>query len=576
MGQRKSFSDRAAYLLLGFICILSCCNRTALAEAAVSTPKVWLEDSLHRVFPGTLPVARSEMELLSARNATVAFQAIVRNEEPTRLRVVCSATGTDNLSIVIRRVGYVPMPHRDTDIPMNLAENGGPLPGMVPDPLFPEHVVSAGPAESDAFWITVKVPASTMSGVHDITVHLSTEGDAKHPSQLLGDLTVHLNVKPLTLRPRHDFPFTQWWSADAIYDAYHTTPFSETWWKYAQLYVQDMVDHGANMINVPLLQDRREIVKRPSQLLKVVEVSPGKYSFDFNDVHRFIAMARSAGMQYFEFSHLWLYFNAADPVHVYEQKNGEYVLLWPTKTSGTTGVYRNFLAQMFPAMHEFLKQEHLADDQVIFHVSDEPFEGDAIENYRKDRALLREIAPWVRTMDALSDVRFGKEHITDIPVPIMNAAQNYIDAGLDYWTYNCTGPRGAYPNRFFDTPLPTLRMTGWLLYRLQAKGFLHWGYNYWYKMDTQQLEDTFTEAAGGAWPGIAYGDPFVVYPGPDGPIDSLRWEVFAQSLQDYTLLQTAGVKPDSALLSEMHSYTQYPRDAAWIQEKVKEVLNGAR
>jgi hypothetical protein len=119
-------------------------------------------------------------------------------------------------------------------------------------------------------------------------------------------------------------------------------------------------------------------------------------------------------------------------------------------------------------------------------------------------------------------------------------------------------------------------MTGWLLYRLHAKGFLHWGYNYWYKMDTQQLEDTFTEATGGAWPGIAYGDPFVVYPGPDGPIDSLRWEVFAQSLQDYTLLQSAGVKPESALLADMHSYTQYPRDAAWIQEKIKEVLNGAR
>jgi len=50
----------------------------------------------------------------------------------------------------------------------------------------------------------------------------------------------------------------------------------------------------------------------------------------------------------------------------------------------------------------------------------------------------------------------------------------------------------------------------------------------------------------------------------------LRWEVFALSLQDYALLQTAGVKPDSALLSDMHSYTQYPRDAEWIQEKVNE------
>ena len=35
----------------------------------------------------------------------------------------------------------------------------------------------------------------------------------------------------------------------------------------------------------------------------------------------------------------------------------------------------------------------------------------------------------------------------------------------------------------------------------------------------------------------------MIYPGKDGPIDSLRWEVFAESLQDYAILQTAAIDP---------------------------------
>jgi len=93
---------------------------------------------------------------------------------------------------------------------------------------------------------------------------------------------------------------------------------------------------------------------------------------------------------------------------------------------------------------------------------------------------------------------------------------------------------------------------------------LHWGYNYWHKSQTRQLIDPFTEQAGMAWPGWAYGDPFVVYPGPDGPIDSLRWEVFAESLQDYALLQSLGVSRDDARLAGLNDYDDFPKSVEWI------------
>jgi len=229
-----------------------------------------------------------------------------------------------------------------------------------------------------------------------------------------------------------------------------------------------MTAHGSNVIAVPVFQTRREVVARPAQLLKVTEVSPGKYNFDFSDVRRFIDMSKHTGMEYFEFLHMWLYWGVREPIHVYQQQGGEYKLLWPTATPPTTGVYRNFLEQYLPALRNFLDEEHLPPDRTFFHVSDEP-PGETLENYKRARALLKELAPWMKVMDALSDVQYGKQHITDIPVVILESAQNYIDAGIPHWVYYCTEPRDDYFNRFYDTPLATIRLSGFLFYHLGWK-----------------------------------------------------------------------------------------------------------
>ncbi len=74
-------------------------------------------------------------------------------------------------------------------------------------------------------------------------------------------------------------------------------------------------------------------------------------------------------------------------------------------------------------------------------------------------------------------------------------------------------------------------------------------------------------------PGSPPGDFFVVYPGPDGkPMDSIRWEVFAESLQDYAMLQTAGIKPDDPMLADIKDYADFPKSEAWIQDRLKAIL----
>ena len=528
----------------------------------------WLESSLKRVYPKSEPGSSEPLTIIAPRNGQVSFQACLRNDRPWELKPTCTVTGADDLQIQVRRVGYVPMEHVTSDTDASELEGGDFIPGFVPDPLFPENSAVVGPYENLSFWITIKVSADAKPGPRVLNVHWDfMDGKQK------ADLTANLTISKFVVKPRHDFPVTNWWRSEAIWDWYKTGMFEDPkHWEITRNYIQDMVDHGQDTIYVPIFFMRRETFKRPAQLLKVHEVSPGKYEFDFSDVSKFLKMAKECGAEYFEWSHLWIYWGVENPVRVYEWVDGKAVMLWPPDTDGHGEIYHNFLRQFLPEFHKFLIKEGVLDKS-FFHLSDEPGGGQHLINYKKAKTFLKETAPWMKVMDALSDIEYGRQGLTDMPIPIISAAQPYIDEKIPHWVYFCCAPRGAYLQRLLDTPLPKIRMSGWLFYRLGAKGFLHWGYNYWHAMEQEKLGDPFHDQCNGDWPGIPPGDPFEVYPGADGkPIDSIRWEVWAESLQDYAILQTAGIKPDDPMLADIKTYANFPKNEKWIDTTVRAIL----
>jgi hypothetical protein len=288
-------------------------------------------------------------------------------------------------------------------------------------------------------------------------------------------------------------------------------------------------------------------------------------------VQRWISAAKRHGITRFEWTHLFTQWGAQHAIRIYEGRAETGALLWPPETGATDAPYREFLSQFLPQFEHFLSAEGLAECS-FFHLSDEPHGAEHLANYREARDLLSELAPWMQVMDALSEISFAQAGLTDVPIPIIATAPDFVRAGLPAWVYFCCGPRGQYLNRLLDTPLVKVRMSGWLFYRNQARGFLHWGYNYWYKRQTTQPIDPYSVSDGLSWPDWAYGDPFQVYPGPDGPVDSLRWEIFAESLQDYALLQASGLAPDAPALAEIRDYADFPRDAGWITLRRSELL----
>ena len=164
-----------------------------------------------------------------------------------------------------------------------------------------------------------------------------------------------------------------------------------------------------------------------------------------------------------------------------------------------------------------------------------------------------------------------REGLVERPVCTVARQENFLGEGIRSWVYSCCNPRGDWINRFMDTPLWKIRMLGWLMYRTEASGFLHWGYNYWDRALTRELVDPFQVSDAGRWPNWPSGDPFVVYPGENGPVDSIRWEIFAESLQDYALLQ-AGWPRESPALERLRSFKDFPREPDWIETARESLL----
>jgi hypothetical protein len=109
------------------------------------------------------------------------------------------------------------------------------------------------------------------------------------------------------------------------------------------------------------------------------------------------------------------------------------------------------------------------------------------------------------------------------------------------------------------------------MYVYNVSGFLQWGYNFWYSRLSQRTDiDPYRITdADRSFPS---GDAFAVYPGENGPVDSIRHEVMFEALQDMRALQklesilgreyTLAVIHDG--LDSKLTMENYPRSAEWL------------
>jgi hypothetical protein len=109
---------------------------------------------------------------------------------------------------------------------------------------------------------------------------------------------------------------------------------------------------------------------------------------------------------------------------------------------------------------------------------------------------------------------------SEVPLPDTRKRRSEGKRSLLYTAFS-----PLYPNTFiFSQPLES-RMLPWLVWRHDFDGYIRWAWNFWV--------DGFWEQPRYKW---RSGDMFFVYPGEEGPLDSIRTEMLLKGAQDYECL----------------------------------------
>ncbi len=140
-------------------------------------------------------------------------------------------------------------------------------------------------------------------------------------------------------------------------------------------------------------------------------------------------------------------------------------------------------------------------------------------------------------------------------------AQRRRAHGDKFWWYVCTGPKAPYCTLFIDHPGTELRVWLWQTWQRHIEGILIWQSNYWTSSaaypDPDKPQNPYEDPMGwvsgystpaGTRKTWGNGDGRFIYPPEaaadahpaepilDGPIDSIRWEMLRDGIEDYEYL----------------------------------------
>ena len=483
--------------------------------------------SLEKVFPDIEPICNEIFSASALKGEEYSYQIAYTKEsdgwvEKSEAEITVDSPVSDYIKV--RKVMNVPSEvscykHSCDDGYYTLKS------GLFPDALIPleNGKIYVVPDKWNSLWVDIEIADNAISGIFPIEIIFD-----------FGDYSVKkefkLEIINKTLK-KQDFIFTQWFHCDCIADLHNVGIFSEKHWELIGKYINTAVKNGINMILTPVFTpplDTEIGGERPTvQLIDCF--FDGKYTFKFDKLDKWIDLCLENGIEYFEISHLFTQWGAKYAPKIIVEENGEKIKKFGWHTAADSVEYKEFLSVLLPELTSLLSEKGIKE-KVYFHISDEPGENDYI-SYKK---ALETVSPYLngfKRIDALSDVGFYKKRLIDIPVPSNDRIDDFLNEDIsERWTYYCCGQGKNVSNRFFSMPSARNRIIGAQFYKFNIKGFLHWGYNFYYSQYSKEVIDPYiTTDSCGAFPS---GDAFSVYPYKDAVVESIRLKVFKEALQD--------------------------------------------
>jgi hypothetical protein len=409
-------------------------------------------------------------------------------------------------------------------------------PGFLPDLLVPAKEQDNKTIVNEvnqSIWVKVDVPKDIPAGKYTVTINVGTDKLATFGTSYpdVVSCTMEIEVADEQMPPQK-LIYTRWFYLDCIADIHRVDIFSEEHWHLIEEYIAAAADVGINMLLVPVHTpplDTEVGTFRPCVQLVDIEKVGDMYRFGFEKFHRYISLCKKHGIKYYEIAHMFSQWGAKCTPNIMVTENGkkEYMFSWDMAADDPR--YVAFLKQYIAAISEELVKEGIADN-TYFHISDEP-NLDNTEKYTTAKNIIKPLIGNSKSFDAISHVEFAETGLVECPVTAVGNIHEFLEHHFEnQWVYYCCGPEKLYTNSFIAMPSARTRILGFLVYKYDIKGFLHWGFNFYNAVKSAyHINPYLTTSADGRF---ASGDPFIVYPGNDTAYPSIRGEVTYEAVQD--------------------------------------------
>lgn len=497
--------------------------------------EVWSVDPLIKVFRDAVFVPGTRAEDHVARGETATFQLVLR---PTSALTDVTITlspfiNTAGEALIapasLRFVGYVNV-DRPTQRPDS--EQVRKPPAAYPDVLFEREVIVTSAGRAQPLWITLTVPAHAAADNYTASVVITARGGG---NTITKEIPLALTVYPVTIE-RARLWVTNWFVMHWPHMDISPEPESEEYYALLRRYARNMAEHRQNVALIS-----------PLALTRFGVNGAGELTFDFSRFDRWVRIFQEEGvLGRIEGGHIGGRVGGWESNFVVSARTVRDGAVVSERVAPDSEAAKTFYRRFFPALVEHLNQ-HGWLECYLQHLADEPIACN-LDSYRALASLARDYAPELKIVEANHSKDLAGA--IDVWVPQLNYLHdNYAyyrerqAAGEEVWFYTCVFPQGDYANRFIEQPLIKTRLLHWINFSYGITGYLHWGYNHW----TSDNPVTHTTRPHGGPPYLPAGDPWIVYPGTNGPLDSIRFEAMRDGIADHELLcRLAGTEPEQA------------------------------
>jgi hypothetical protein len=453
---------------------------------------IFVASSLDRIFLDgktlTKPSFTQSASLSLAKNEYESFQIVISNGknqlhsvqlEISDLVNEGGAGKIDKRNISWRSVGYIPT--KKPYYPVKFI-------GLWPDPLLPLEKIEINPGITQPLWVTVYVAKDAYAGTYKGKIKV-TSGNA-----ILGEIPLSVKVHDFALPLKNHLK-----TAFGFYE--HVTS--------ARYPKKKNEGEGAYQERISRLNEKYILDMLNYRINPILNIDPSSQG-GLNRLERYIGFGLSnfsLGKRGGTFGNNWpetkeeieqllpVYRAYAWTLKFNKVFDYHYIYTWDEGKIGD------------PRVSRICAMIHQADPQlknmVCYHGFWEP---DKNPEWGKD------IDIWCFQIDSFNERK-------------MRALK---DLGKEIWMY-VSGPGGkGSPNLAIDFDSIDYRIIPWLCWKYDIKGFLYWSVNWW------PFVDPFKSAMNTKWE--QNGNGLMYYPGEDGPIASLRLEVFRDGIEDYEYL----------------------------------------